>query len=222
MTVVPYNATVAAPGRLPDAIALAARGGRLLERHGATGVRLMVAQIGGDHTGTLVLAREHADLEAFGATSDALMADPELGAVNAAAAAPDSPVVGMQEAIMAEMPLDRAGDPSRGSIVEVHVSRITPGRLDDLLDLTRRVADHVEARGATNARFWRLVGAGSLVNHVVLTLEFPSVRAWGAVAEAWMNEPEGLALVNAMTEADPCYTEVSSTVYNVIPLDGVS
>lgn len=202
-----------------DAIGLASRAAALLSRHGASDARLLIAHIGGDLTHQMVLSREHDDLEAFGMAGDALLADPDLFALNDAMAAPDSPIVGSQEAVLDELPLDRAGDTTRGAIVEVHTNEVTPGRLGDLLELTARVADHIESRGATNARLWRLVAAGSRTNQVVFTCEHPSLQAWGKVAETWITEPEGLALASEMTSIEACYREVSSAVYGVVPLD---
>lgn len=217
MTVVAINSAFAAPGRLADACGLAARAAELADEHGAIGSRLLIAHLGGDLTHQLVLTREYPDLAAFGAAGDALLADPELLALDDAIAAADSPVVGMRASVLDELPLDRAGDPTPGSIVEMHIDAIAPGGLGALLDLTARVADHVEARGATNARLWRLVAAGSDINKAVFTIEFPSLEAWGRVAEAWLTEPSGLALASEMSGVDACYSELSSAVYGVVP-----
>ena len=218
MTIFTSTQSVVHPGRLQDAVALAGHAGKLLERHGASDARLLTAVQAGEATGTLVLNAEYADGEAYGASADALTGDAELQRLMDEVRSPQSPITMMGQMLTSTVPLDRTGNPQRGSYVEVHISQLTPGRMEDMLDASRRAADYVESRGATNAQLATTFLAGSSSNRFVFSFEVPSLKAFGKLADSWTSEPEGLALYTSFLGADPADVEVFSGLYAVVPL----
>lgn len=146
------------------------------------------------------------------------MIDSEMQSVLGRLRAPDSPVTIETQTLAVELPLGRTPRSGRGSIVEAHISRITPGRVEAGLELGRRVCDFVEANGAVNARSFQLAYAGSGSGLVLSSWEFDSMQAWGKLADAFGNDPEGQAIALASAGADSSATLVFSGVYNEIPL----
>jgi hypothetical protein len=206
------------PGRLADAIELGGRAAKLLERHGARENRLFTAVTAGEASGTLVLTSEYEDMEAYGTAADELSADVELQRLTEEARGPKSPVTIASQSVMSELPLDRVGNAARSNYVEVHLFRPTPGRMEDLLESTRRCADFVESKGASNARLATMVLAGEMSNALVLSWELPTMRAYGALSEAWNVDPDGLALFADFVGPNPSSTEIFSGLYAAIPL----
>jgi hypothetical protein len=198
-------------------VALAGRAAKLLERHGAAGARVLSAMNAGEATGTLVLTTEYADTESYGAAADGMVGDAELQQLVEEARGPGSPVTIATQHLMSQVDLDRSGSADRGSYVEVHVSRLMPGRMEAVLEATRRAADYVEARGATNAQLWTMFVAGTASNQLAFTFELPSLRAWGALTDSWTTDPEGLALYTAFLGPDPSDVEIFSGLYVVVP-----
>jgi hypothetical protein len=218
MTVTSSTQSIVNPGRLQDAVALAGQAAKLLERHGASDVRLLAAIIAGEATGTLDLESEYPDVEGWGASSDSMVGDTELQQLMDVARGPNSPVHIVNQVLTSDIPLDRAGNNERGSIVEVHASRLTPGRMVDALEFARRSADYVEARGATHARLATIFAAGTASNLLLMTWEFPTLKAYGKLCDSWTSDPEGLALYEAFLGPDPTDVEIFSGIYQAIPL----
>jgi hypothetical protein len=218
MTIYSNTTSVVHPGRLQDAIGLAGRAAKIIERHGGSGSRLLAAATAGEATGTLTLVTEYADGEVYGAASDGLVVDPELQQLQEEARSAETPVTIVGQVLTSQIPLDRAGNTDRGSYVEVHISRATPGRFEEVLDLGRRVADFVEERGATNANLSTTFLAGTSSGQLVFSYELPSLRSFGRLVDAWTTDPEGIALSMSIYEADPASVEIFSGLYAVVPL----
>ncbi len=218
MTVVGSAQSVIHPGRWKDALGLASEVSKLLGRHGAKETRYMTASTAGEATATCVYSAEYENMEAFGAASDGLIADHDLHSIIERSRGPASPVTVTGQSIFTELPLERTGNRERGKYVEVHISRVTPGRAGELLETARDVADFVEARGATNAQLGTIGAAGSFTGAVSMSWEFPSMRALGKLADMWLSDPAGLAIYESSLSADPATTEIFSGIYQVIPI----
>ncbi|HEX7521906.1 MAG TPA: hypothetical protein VF441_07615 [Acidimicrobiia bacterium] len=218
MTVVGSAQSVIHPGRWKDALGLASEVSKLLGRHGARATRYMAASTAGEATATCVFSAEYDNMEAFGAASDGLIADQDLRSIIERSRGPASPVTVTGQSILTELPLERTGNRERGNYVEVHISRVTPGRGGELLETARDVADFVEARGATNAQLGTIGAAGSFTGAVSMSWEFPSMRALGKLADMWLSDPAGLAIYESSMSAHPATTEIFSGIYQVIPI----
>ena len=155
---------------------------------------------------------------AYADYAEAVAADSEMQALLARLRSKDSPVVIEQQTLAAEIPLGRTTNPTRGSVVEVHASRATPGRLEDVMAMGRRVCDFVEANGATNARSFQLTHAGLGTGTLLTSWEFPNLRAWGKAADAWESEAEGQNIAIESAGAASPVAHVFSAVYSAIPI----
>jgi hypothetical protein len=218
MTVVSSTQSVVQPGRWEDAAAIALEASKLLERHGAADTRWLRALTAGEATGTSLFLAEYENGEAYGAASDSLNADTELQALLTRLQGPDTPSILTGQSIASEVPLGRAGNPARGTILEIHVSQIVPGRLEQLIDLSAQCADFVEANGASHATLSSISASGSFTNAMSLSWELPDMRAFGRLADTWLADPAGLAIYQTVYGAEAPSTEVFSAIYQVIPI----
>src|SRR5262249_1338853 len=151
--------------------------------------------------------------EKLGATVDALVADAEYSAWLGRASSETSPAILLSRSIAIEIPLGRSGSTDRGSIVEVYLSRMIPGRLEAVLELSNAAFDFLEGNGATNCRLMQLQNAGSLSEALVATWEFDSMRTYGRAGDAMMTDPKGQGVMEMLTSATNPITVVTSSVY---------
>lgn len=218
MAVIQSSISRVKPGRFEDVLSMTLELSKVNERLGVTSGRLMTATLAGESSGLSVYSAEFDDIEAYAEYGEAAGQDQEMQALYARATSADSPVVIEQQSLANEIPLGRTPRPGRGSVVEIHVSRPTPGRLETALAMARRVCDFVEANGATNARVFQLGYAGAGSGLTMSSWEFESVRAWGRFSRAWQDDPEGQAIAASVTDANPATTLVFSGLYNEVPL----
>ncbi len=201
------------PGRLDDSLGLLVEVAKLLERHGSADNRALVGGIAGEETGTIAFTSEFETGEQLGATVDELLADAEYGSWLGRASSEASPAELLSRSIAAEFPLGRSGSRARGSVVEVYISRMIPGRLDGVLELTSAAFDFLEANGATNCRLLQLQNAGSRTEAIIATWEFENMRAYGRAGDAFMNEAQGQSVAEMMMSATTPIQNLSSAVY---------
>jgi hypothetical protein len=206
------------PGRFDDFLSLNGEAVKLHERLGVPGARVFLAGAAGESAGTVIFATEHPSMEAYAVYAEAVAADGEMQALLARLRSKDSPVVIEQQTLAAEIPLSRTPKPTRGTVVEVHASRATPGRLEDVMAMGRRVCDFVEANGATNARSFQLTHAGLGTGTLLTSWEFSSLRAWGKATDAWETEAEGQSIAIESAGAGSPVAHVFSAVYSEIPI----
>ena len=218
MTVISSTQSVVQPGRWEDAAAVALEATKLLERHGARDCRWLRALTAGEATGASLFLTEYENGEAYGAASDSLIADAELQALMTRLQGPESPSIVVGQSLATEIPLGREGNPERGSILEIHVSQIVPGRLEQLMELAARCADFVEAHGATHATLASISASGSFTNAVSISWELSDMRAFGRLADSWFGDPAGVAIYQTVYGADAPSTEVFTGIYQVIPV----
>ena len=218
MTVMQTTVTRAKPGRRHDAVAVALEASKLLERHGADDSRFLVAQCAGEATGSNVFTTEFENGEAWGTFTDSLYADAELEALMDRVDRDDSPVIMEAMSLATEIPLGRDGPTERGAVVEAYISRVLPGRFAGALELATTVFDFVERHGATNCRLSQLNSAGSLTECLVASWELESMRALGALGDAYGGEPDGQRIMEMLTGTDGPIVAVSSGIYAEIPL----
>jgi hypothetical protein len=201
------------PGRLDDSLGLIVEVSKLLERHGSPDNRALVGGIAGEETGNIAFTSEFETGEQLGATVDALVADSEYSAWLGRASAEGAPAIMLSRSVAIEIPLGRSGPTGRGSVVEVYLSRMIPGRLDATIELSNAAFDFLEANGATNCRLMQLQNAGSLSEALVSTWEFESMRAYGRAGDAMMTDPKGQTVMDILTSATNPISIVTSAVY---------
>jgi len=100
----------------------------------------------------------------------------------------------------------------------VHVAKLHPGRIEENLAASNAAFDFIEAHGATNARLFQLLNAGSGAGLLMATWEHDSMAAYGRVMDAFGNDPAGQAISAAQLAPDPVSTPTFDGLYARIPL----
>ena len=205
------------PGRFDEYLELNRQAIKIHERLGVS-ARVFLAGPAGEASGLSSFSTEHANMDDYGRYADEVATDGELQSLVMHLRSEKTPVVIEQQSLASELPLGRTPKAGRGPVVEVHVSRPTPGRMEEVLSMGKRVCDFVEAHGALNARSFQLgyagIGSGSLLS----MWEFENLRAWGKASDAWNNDPEGQEIAMSTVAANPSTTLVFSGVYMEVPL----
>ena len=218
MTVISSVTGTIKPGRFEDFLSQGLEVAKLYERLGASEVRLLNAAVAGEASNTWVFSAEYENAESYGAFTDELLADPEMQSLLMRIRSADSPVDIQQLSTSTEIPLDRKKKAGRGNIVEVYVSRVTPGRLEEALESAKRALTFVERHGARNGGLFQLGAAGSGTGLMLASWEFANMRAAGKAADAWSTDPKGQAIAAQMYDADSPTTMVFGGMYQVVPL----
>ena len=218
MTVISTTVTRVKPGRREEAVAGAAEAKKVFEPHGAKDCRLFFAGTAGETSGTYALAMEFDNGEAWGAFVDEIRGTKELEAFRDRLDRQDRPTEMVSRSLGTEIPLDRSANRRHGPVVQAYVSRVLPGRLEAVLDLSHKAFDFVEGHGATNARLIRLVSAGAMTDALVATWEFETMRAMGAANDAFQSDPKGQSVMEIITGPDCPITPISSGTYAEVPI----
>jgi hypothetical protein len=202
-------------GQLEAAVGVAAEAAKLVGRHGGD-VRFFVAGAGAEINSTL-FSIEYESPEALGRAFDALNGDAELQAFATRVNAANSPTVLTAQTMGMELPLGRTPKAGKGSILEVHSSRVNPGRMEEAISEAAEVCEFVEANGAVNARLLQLTYAGLGSGLMIFTWEVENMQAHARMASAWFTDI-GLALQAKSMTAKSATVQVSSELWNEIPL----
>ena len=133
-------------GQLDAALAGAADAAKVVGRHGGD-VRFFLAIVAGEQVESTLFSVEYDSPDAMGKAFDAMNTDPELHRIRtqATGSTQTSASMGM------ELPTSHTPTPGRGSIIELHVSNVKPGRMAEFLGDCAEVCAFVEANGAMNA-----------------------------------------------------------------------
>jgi hypothetical protein len=206
------------PGRYEEFLSQGLEVSKLYERHGAQNVRLMQAVSAGEASNTWSFSAEFENGESHGTFLEEITADLEMQHVLARLRSPDSPSIIEQQTLATEVPLDRKPKAGRGDVVEIHVSRVTPGRLEDARKMAKAACSFAERHGARNARLFQLGYAGLGSGLFLVSWEFTSLRAQGKSMDAWGTDPKGQAIAANTFEAQPSSTLIFSGLYMTIPV----
>ena len=212
-----FNSTIGKvkDGQMEAAVGVAGEAAKLVGRHGGD-VRFFMAGAGAEINSTL-FSIDYESPEALGRAFDALGEDAELQAFMARVNGPDSPTVLTAQAMGMELPLGRTAKAGKGGVLEVHTSRLNPDRMEEGLSQAAEVCEFVEANGAVNARLLQLTYAGLGSGLTVLTWEVENMQAHARLGTAWFTDA-GLALQAKSMTANPASVQVSSELWNEIPL----
>jgi hypothetical protein len=206
------------PGRYEEFVAQGLEVSKMYERLGAQEIRLGAAMAAGEASNTWVFSAEFDDGESYGAFTDAAATDGEFQSFLLRLRSPDNPAVVEQLSLAVEVDLGRKMKTSHGNISEVHVSRVTPGRLEEALATAKKACTFVERHGGRRARLFELSHAGSGSGLMMVSWEFENARAFGKGMDAWGSDPKGQAISAQLYSADSPTTIVFSGTYANIPL----
>ena len=203
-------------GQVEAAVAAAIDAAGLVGRHGGD-VHFYMAGVAGEEVNSTVFSVEYESPEALGAAFDAMSQDAEIQAFTMRLDGPDSPSEIRSTSMTMELPLGRDPKPGEGGILEVHLGKPNPGRMEEVLAEAAAVCDFVEANGAVNARLQQLTYAGMASGMTAFTWELGNVAAHARLGEAWFSDA-GLALQAEQAGTNPASITLSSGLYNRIPL----
>lgn len=206
------------PGRYEEFLSQSLEVSKLYERHGAGNPRVLQAVNAGEASNAWTFSAEFENAEAYGTFLEEVMADLEMQNILTRLRSADSPVVIEQQSLASEIPLERKQKQGRGDVVEVHVSRVTPGRFEEGLKTATAACNFAERHGARSARLFQLSYAGIGSGLLMLSWEFQSLRAMGKGMDAWGTDPKAQAISATMYAETPPSTLVFSGVYLTIPV----
>jgi hypothetical protein len=207
----------AQPDRLEDAIELSRQAAKLTGRHGAE-ARLLAAELAGEQVGTMVFAIEFENPERYAVLMEEIDNDAEVTELRMGLTRANSPTMILATSLSSEIPLPSAHQHGRGSIVEVHLVKAAPGRLEAAMDEADIAATLLERAGAVGAQAFQMSYAGLQSGMLGLAVEWPSVRAQAQSAAIWATDPAGVKMSMAMLNGTSATTIVSSALYRDIPL----
>ena len=200
------------PGQLDAAIASSADGAKVVGSHGGD-VRFYLEIASGEQAETTLFSVEYESPEDMARAMDEMNTDPELHRLRTTAAG--STLVSTTMGI--ELPTGHTSKGGRGNILEVHLSTVTPGRMEQFVSETADVSAFVEANGALNARALQLTYAGMSSGLVCMLWEHTDMAAQAKVGAAWFTKP-GLAIQEKGLGANAASTRAGSMLYHEIPL----
>ena len=206
------------PGRYDEFLSQSLEVSKLYERHGAENIRLMQAVSAGEATNSWTFSSEFENAEAYGAFTEELTADLEMQNFLTRMRAANSPVTVEQISLASEVPLERKGKQGRGDVVEVHVSRIIPGRFEEAIKLTTTACNFAERKGARHGRLFQLSYAGLGSGLFMVSWEYANLRAAGKAMDGWNTDPKGQAIAARMYGPEASTTLVFSGLYTTIPI----
>jgi len=202
-------------GRIEEAVAAAMEAAKIVGRHGGE-VRAFLSSAAGEQVNATLFTMEYESPEELGRAMDAMATDTELQAFTSRMYGPGSPTVITSQSLGMELPI-REPKAGRGNVLEVHASKVHPGRLEEFLSDAVEVCEFVEANGAVNARVIQLTYAGLASGMVAFCWELESMSAQAKTSAGWFSDA-GIAIQAKGTRADATSTMLSSALYNAIPL----
>lgn len=206
------------PGRMDDHLGMAVEVVKLFERLGAESPRLAMAVATGEPAGTFTFSTEYPDASRWGEIADAINNDVEFQAFIQRVSGPEAPSDILQFSTASEIPL-RENNPTRGNVIEVHVTRPIPGKFEQGLAQATQVCELVERHGATNARCWQMGYAGLGSGLMMLAWETADMKTQGRLQDAWGSDPEMAELGMQARFGDAITaTPVFDGLYQVVPI----
>ena len=206
------------PGRMDDHLGMAIEVIKLFERLGAESPRLAMAIATGEPAGTFTFSTEYASAEAWGEVGDTINNDAEFQAFITRVSSPNAPSDILQFSTATEIPL-REGNPARGNVISVHVTRPLPGKLEQGLESAKRACELLEGAGATNAKLWQLGFAGLGSGLQMLSYECADLKTCGRIGDKWSSDPEMVEFaMQSRFGNDVTFTPVFDGLYQVVPL----
>ena len=203
-------------GQMAHAVGMSSEAAKVVGRHGGD-VRLFLSTVAGEQVNSTLFSLEYESPEAMSQAFDAMNTDPEVQALTLKLHDPESPTVMTSVSMAMELPIGREPTPGRGSLLEVHTNRVTPGRMEEFLSQAADVCAFVESNGAVNARVLQLTYAGMASGLTAFTWEIENWQAQASLGNAWFSDA-GLALQARSNTTNPPAMQVSSALYSDIPL----
>lgn len=94
--------------------------------------------------------------------------------------------------------------------------KVSPGRLDQALQLAARCGEFVEQHGAIDTRTYTITAGGSSSGLYAGVWQFEDLHGYAKVMDAFAAEPEGQAIAMAIAAADPPGRVLFEAVYNEV------
>jgi len=178
----------------------------------------MAAETAGEQTGTFVFTVDFESPEKYAAQVAAMDEDNELRDLTVSLTRSTSPITMLSTAVSSEIPLPNAHKSGRGSIIEVHITKVALGRFDGAIHEADAVATLLEKAGAVGVQVFSLSYAGAQSGCLGLAVEWPSAKAQAQSAAVWASDPFGAQMTVSMLNGTSATTLLSSALYRDIPL----
>jgi hypothetical protein len=215
MTVVSVFMGQPKAGRYDDVMAINEKSKKILERHGAKNIRILVAAVSAAAYGNVINSSEYDDLEAWGAFYDEVMADDELLTIMRQIQGADTPFLTQSLQAVNEIQLGRNRG-ANGKILVTYVSIPVPGRYEAAIALAGRAYDALERVGARNCRLFAQQATGVQPELLVSTMDFDNMRSYGKAIEAFSADPAGQALMAATQSSDSPIRALTNEIYTEV------
>jgi hypothetical protein len=218
MTVVASVVSKAVPGRLEELLEMTRHGAKIMERHGASELRLLNGSWTVEALGLMILSAEFPSGEAWGKYADSAQADEELQALARRSQMPDSPGITLGVTTAVEIPTALPAG-NRAPIVEISVVRVAPGaEIKNAVEVGTRALSVFQRLGAKRCRLWQQSIAGAQTSTLVSTVEWASSADLGRALDNFDKDRDGQAVIAATQGSKPVVVTVSHDVFNDIPL----
>jgi hypothetical protein len=205
------------PDRLQDAIESARQANKLVGRHGAEG-RLLIADLAGEQTGTGIFVIQVDSVESAADLVASLQGDSEFTEFRVNLASSKSPIVPLSASMSVEIPLPGDLPQGRGSVIEVHITKVVPGRFDQSLAESAKAGALMAKAGAVSIQAFQMLYAGIQTGSVGMAVEWSDTRSQVLSSSIWTTDPTGQELAAASLNGTLASTLLSSAVYRDIPL----
>jgi hypothetical protein len=218
MTVVASVVSKAAPGRLEELLEMTRYGAKIMERLGASNLRLLNGSCAVEAFGLLILSAEFPTGEAWGRYSDLAQSDEELQTLARRSQMRDSPGITLGVTTAAEIP---TGLPAwtQAPIVEISVVRPAPGaEIQKAIEIGGQALGVFQRLGAQRCRLWQQAIAGAQTSTLVSTVEWANTAALGKALDNFADDKDGQAVISATQGLKPVVVTLSHDVFTQIPL----
>ena len=103
------------------------------------------------------------------------------------------------------------------AVVNTFFAQVKPGGSERAIELSRRVAKPLERAGVKNVRLLRSA-TGETYGSLVLVMEHPSMKAYGASFDRIMKDDEVVSLIAAAEAPDSPFASQSVSISNEVPI----
>jgi hypothetical protein len=205
------------PARFEDWRALNREGDKIVQRLGGHNLRAMAPTAAGPESTVNYSTIDFVDGAHLGTFLDAAARDLETQTLlDRLSGHTDSPTEMLYSATITELPLDLPK--GQGTVLDVWVTRVRPGRFDDAIALTVEGAPLSLDNGAIGVRLFTVDAAGSEVGRSVWIGEYESFEAYGRCLDAQAASTEARELMERLVSADSPVDVLQHTLLAEVPM----
>lgn len=206
------------PGRMDDFLSNGREAKSVIEGLAVNlqSIRAFRSSISGPNTGNVAVVFEYGDVSDWGNTIVREADDPTFNELVKKGMGPDSPATIIARGLHTEI-APSAGN-GTGSVVQISLGRIKPGRLDDFVSIVKEGSQMVIASGAERTRHFMVTVGGPNTGRVYIATEYRDMAAFGEAWQKHNSDPEWRKVVDATIGPDGPATLESQSLFTEIQL----